>query len=167
MKPLIILSILLLLGCKSAQESPEAQAKAQQQLNQIEAWIHNEGISIVSDWALPQGSSQINILGNSNELTLKTDSTTAYLPFFGRRYTGGGYNNNVGIAFNGQPKNLQINRDNTKNQLLIHFTIKDDSENYQIYIRLFSNYNSSVDVSSSQRSYMSYTGKVAALKSKE
>lgn len=107
--------------------------------------------------------SQINLQGNSNFFKFEGDSVSAYLPYFGERQMGGGYNENSGIEFKGIPKDLKINKDESKNLYTINFYMKQESESYQISLTLYSNLKASINVNSSQRFPIRYDGNLEAL----
>jgi hypothetical protein len=112
----------------------------------------------------PQGSTagNIDISSTSNYLKMENDSVKAELPFYGERQFGGGYNNSEGIAFEGVPNDLQIEK-GKKDAYDIHFNIMDknsSAESYQVYIKLFPNLTSIITVNSNQRYSIQYRGKI-------
>lgn len=122
--------------------------------------------SISNAGLLPPGSSaaQINLIGNSNYLKVIGDSVAIYLPYYGERQMGGGYNNNgAGIQFKGTPPEMEITRDDVKKRYDIRFKAKDESENFNVNITLFPNLTSMISVNSSQRFPIRYSGVVKAI----
>jgi len=116
---------------------------------------------------LPLGSNvaNIDISSHSNYLKMENDSVMAFLPFYGERQFGGGYNNNEGIAFDGIPHNLTIEKDR-RDSYDIRFNIKDknsSSEYYQVFIKLFTNLASTITINSNQRRSIQYRGTVSAI----
>lgn len=107
----------------------------------------------------------INLTTNANYLRMKNDSVMADLPFYGERQFGGGYNNASGIEFEGVPKNLQIKK--VKDSAYeINFDIHDknsNTENYQVYIKLFPSLSSSMIIRSTNRSNIQFRGQVHEL----
>ncbi|PKQ46996.1 DUF4251 domain-containing protein [Confluentibacter flavum] len=109
----------------------------------------------------------INLTTNANYLRMKNDSVMADLPFYGERQFGGGYNNASGIEFEGIPNNLQIKKVKDLDYE-ISFDIHDknsNTENYQVYIKLFPNLSSSMVIRSTNRSNIQFRGQVRELDS--
>ncbi|ADF53011.1 secreted protein [Zunongwangia profunda SM-A87] len=112
-------------------------------------------------------SGNINLIGNPNHIKFKGDSVDVFLPYFGVRQMGGGYNDRGAIKFKGIPEELSFTENKDKDYVRYEFSANDDSENYQFFITLYSNGNASTSVNSSQRDNISYTGKFEALPEKE
>lgn len=122
--------------------------------------------SLANAGLLPPGSSagQINLIGNSNHVKVIGDSLSVYLPYFGERQMRGGYNSDgAGIDFEGIPERMKITKNDEKQRYDILLNLKDDSENFTLNITLFPNFNSSINVTSSQRFPIRYSGSVQAI----
>ena len=180
MKKTTILSaiILIFISCGSS------DLKSTREMNKIlDEMMADRAFQIASSWAQPQvtlamqqlsnaglfptGSTvgNIDISSTSNYLKMENDSVKAELPFYGERQFGGGYNNNEGIAFEGIPNDLQIEKAK-KDAYDIRFNIRDknsSAESYQVYIKLFPNLTSTITVNSNQRYSIQYRGKVNPL----
>lgn len=180
MKKTTILSaiILIFVSCGSS------DLKSTREMNKIlEEMMENRTFQIASSWAqpqvtlamqqlgnagmLPQGSTvgNIDISSTSNYLKMENDSVKAELPFYGERQFGGGYNNSGGIAFEGVPNDLQIEKAK-KDAYDIRFNIRDknsSAESYQVYIKLFPNLTSTITVNSNQRYSIQYRGRINPL----
>lgn len=126
--------------------------------------------SISNAGLLPPGSSagQISLIGNPNYLKVLGDSVAVYLPYYGERQMGGGYNNDgPGIKFEGVPQHMEITKDDEKQRYDVRFNMRDDSEMFNVNVTLFPNLNSMINVSSSQRFSIRYSGSVKALPNTE
>ncbi len=140
--------------------------------------LNEEGITIVSDWAMPlldntlndlsnsgllgigNNASRINLIGNQNYLTIKNDSIIADLPYYGVRTSGGGYNTDTGIEINQPLENYQI-KSGKKNTIVITLDASSGTESYDITLRLNAKTGySSIFISSTQRRSISYTGSI-------
>ena len=78
---------------------------------------------------------------------------------------GGGYNSNAGIKFKGVPQNYSLTKNETNQQYQINFQISGEgAENFTISLVLFPNWKSSLQINSSQRTPIRYSGEVQALK---
>ncbi len=126
--------------------------------------------SISNAGLLPPGSSagQISLIGNPNYLKVLGDSVVTYLPYYGERQMGGGYDSNGGrIEFEGIPNDMDITKDKENQRYTIQFKMKDDSENFNVNITLFPNLTSIISVNSSQRFPIRYTGSVKSIQNDE
>ncbi|WP_142786154.1 DUF4251 domain-containing protein [Changchengzhania lutea] len=176
-KILITLIVFGIVSCGSSFRSTKKTSEA------LDAMVSNKRFKIVSTSAQPQVTNamqqlgntgifgpgntagNISLIGNANFLTMTKDSVMAYLPYYGERQFGGGYSNKTGIEFAGIPKGLQITK-GQKSDYAISFKIDDKnsrSENYQIYIKLFPNLTSTIDINSTQRFNIRYSGTVDSL----
>ncbi len=176
-----ILLLLILFGgavisCNTTK--PMATESGRQQLDEL---VANKSFVIESDHALPMATnslnsisnagllppgssaSQISLIGNPNYLKVIGDSVAVYLPYFGERQMGGGYDNDgPGIKFEGVPQDMEINKDDEKHRYDIRFKMRDNSETFTVNIVLFPNLSSMINVNSSQRFPIRYSGHVSA-----
>lgn len=181
MKNLILYSalVILFIGCGSSREFSAQDDLDYQNLKDL---VAARSFEIISNSASPSASASFNrvansrILGpgnsannidittNANKLTVKGDSISGYLPFFGEQNFGGGYNKNKNsIEFDEMPKDYQVRHDDQKHAVEIRFKIDDkyrNSEHYDMMITLYSNLKSTIRVQSSTRSSIEYTGRV-------
>lgn len=165
----------ILFSCGSSNRISDKKDKSQQ----LDALVSSQYFEILSDRALPMataslnsisnagllppGSSagQISLIGNSNYLKVIGDSIAVYLPYYGERQMGGGYNNNgPGIQFKGIPKEMDITKDSEKQRYSIRFEMKVESETFNVNVMLFPNLSSIINVNSSQRFPIRYSGTV-------
>jgi len=182
MKKVIILGVLIFVFGACGTHN---QNKTYETNTTLDAMVENKTFEIKSSWAapqvtqtmqqlgnvglLPQGSTSgnIDISSHTNFLKMEQGSVKAVLPFYGERQFGGGYNNNEGIEFEGIPDDLHIEK-GKKAEYSIRFKIKDKnskSEQYQVYITLYSNLTSSITINSTQRNTIQYKGNVSKLDS--
>ncbi|MEO6347483.1 MAG: DUF4251 domain-containing protein [Aquaticitalea sp.] len=114
-------------------------------------------------------ASWIDITSNSNYLTIKGDTISAFLPFYGEQHLGGSYpgSNHEGIEFNNAAEDYKVTENDAKHTVMVQFTIDDryrNIEHYNVFITLFPNNHSDIQVLSSSRSSMEFTGNVEVLK---
>lgn len=131
-----------------------AQPMATNSLNQLA----NAGL-------LPPGSTvnRINLVGESNHLTVAGDTVSAYLPYFGERQMSAGYNADQGITFKGVPKDFEITKDVAKHRYVMRFQIKNKTETFRVNAELFPNMSGTISVNSSHRFVIRYDGTVRDL----
>ncbi|WP_111307146.1 DUF4251 domain-containing protein [Confluentibacter sediminis] len=182
MKNSLLISIIVtvFLACGSS-----SQKQAHSSSKELDTMIKNQSFEITSHAAQPlmtaamqqladsrlftNGSTagNINITSHTNYLRMKNDSVMAILPFYGERQFGGGYNSPSGIEFEGVPKDLQIKKGKASSYD-IRFSITDkhsNTDNYQVYIKLYPNLSSTIQINSGSRSNIQFQGNVHALDS--
>lgn len=173
---LVITGVLSSCGSSSKMADATAQSKALDELVsqksfQIESdWaqplVTNSLISIANAGLFPPGSSAnlISLIGNTNYLKVQGDSIDMYLPYYGERQMGGGYNNDGGaIQFKGIPEDYEVSRDDKTQGQEIRFKMKNKTETFRVAVTLFPNLNSTIVVNSSQRFSIRYQGQVEAI----
>ena len=168
-KIVYIVLISILSGCAAIDYSTENET--------ISKLIHKQQWEITNDWAfpltttstnimynaglIPPGSTgnRINLIGNANYVKKVGDSISVYLPFFGDRQLGGGYNTgNSAIAFDGIPKNIKtlVTRKSELEKYRIEF--KKGTESFRGIIIIYNNGSTEITIYGSHRSSMRYTG---------
>ncbi|MGB5943420.1 MAG: DUF4251 domain-containing protein [Leeuwenhoekiella sp.] len=171
---LILLPAIFLFGCEANKNASNYQNDLKQIIDQREIHIEsdvalpfvtNALMAVINSNFLGVGSTanQVNLTGNSNFLEIKQDSVRAYLPYFGERRMGGGYAQDSGIEFEGVPEDFEIVEKNGK--LEIRFTIdgSDSSENYQVFVTIYGNLSSLININSTQRTPIGYRGTVSSI----
>ncbi len=90
-----------------------------------------------------------------------TDGTfDAYLPFFGRAYQAD-YGGDGGIKFNGEPENLEIQKDARKYTISVSFTIKEPNDRFSVNLVVGSNGYGTLNITSQKRQAISYYGLIS------
>ncbi|KAB1071336.1 DUF4251 domain-containing protein [Tamlana haliotis] len=165
---------LSLIACVSS-KTPASPAE----ISHLESLLNKKKFTIESDWAHPIASmamqeasmllgpgnnpSAINLIGNSNFLTVSGDSISSYLPYFGERQGGGSYGgDDTTIEFKGLMRNYKI-KQKKDSSYDISFEAKSHSENFNVNINVFPNLKTTMILSGSTRTVIRYTGKMAAL----
>lgn len=176
----------LLILCCLACASGKTASTTTEEDKVFESIIKDEPFEIQSNWAqplvttafsqvsglLPPGSTagNISLVGNTNYLQINDSIVKAFLPYYGERRQGGEYGSSkTGIEFEGVPQDFKTNR-GKRNSYEIRFNIKDKnsrSENYTVYVQVFPNLSSSINVNSSHRTGISYRGKANIIKNEK
>ena len=146
----------------------------------LKEFAESKELQIENQWANPMrantvtfinnpnfNSGNVNLIGNPNYIKFKGDSVDIFLPYFGVRQMGGGFNDRGGIKFEGIPEDFKMTENEAKDYVRYEFMGRDDSEIYQFYITFYANGNASTAVNSSQRDNISYTGKFSRLETEE
>ncbi len=169
---------ILSVGCGSTSSVKEDSNKIQFLTKTVEEG-HYE---ITSSWAFPlmtQGlnslansglfmpgsnANRIDLMGNINHLTVKGDSVSVSLPYFGERRMGGGYgNDDNGISFNGIPDTYYIEWDKKKNRYEVKMEVRQKTETLQFIITVFPSLKADINVNSTHRTSIRYSGDLRAI----
>lgn len=154
-----VLGGMLFLNSCGSNKAPSS--KSRHQYTQTKQLLESKTFEIENDWAYPLAAGNINLIGNSNYIRFKNDSVKLFLPYFGTRYFGG-YGSEGGIKYEGIPEELELT-EQENNRFKLSFKGKQDNENLFFQIDIFSNGNTYTTVNSSQRSTISYRGKMREL----
>lgn len=106
--------------------------------------------------ASPSGGKTVQIT-SLYTLTAKNGKVEAYLPYFGRAYSGG-YGDNGAIEFNGEPENLKITKNQDKNKIRVEFSIKSEKDLYKVHLETAGSGYGNLVISSDKRQTISYNG---------
>ena len=144
----------MLSGCASTEERA---ARAAEQAAKVTKALEARDYKIAISRMYPMKGSSRNVsYGYSVEV--RNDSLISYLPYFGGAYNvpyGGGKGLNFSERI-GSYRESQKN--NGERQIEINVTNEEDT--YIYLIKVFSNGNSSIDVTSRQRDHISYSGEL-------
>lgn len=154
--------VALILSACSASSSSAKKEKAAANFEQTEALIKSGSYQFAIRSASPSGGKTIQIT-SYYALKANEGNYEAYLPYFGRAYSGG-YGDSGGIEFNGEPKDLQINRNDKKNEISVNFTIKAEKDSYNVKLNVGSSGYGTLVISSQKRQTISYSGLAGELK---
>lgn len=166
--------IVLILGCSASQKTYETntilddlmlQKKFKIKVQSARPIVSQALSQVASSGLIPPGStiSRIDLGGDEYFLKIKEDSVFANLAYYGERHIGGGYTNNTGIDFKGVPENIEITKDEITHNYTIKFSINDKSENFMVITKVATNLTSTVNITSSHRSRITYSGDLIAL----
>ena len=128
---------------------------------ELKEMVNQRNFSIKFQWAQPQRGGMIDLTTNPNEFAIKDDMANIFLPYFGVRHRGGAYNQNKeGIHYKGRISNLQINEASSGKEILIKFSVKEDTEYLEFILTIYENAKAHLSVSSSERENIVYQGEV-------
>lgn len=174
----LLLVLVFLVNCGTTGKTTSSKVKEAQ----LNALMANKKFIITSDMALPlmtnsmnslsnaglfppgSAASQINLTGNSNFLKVIGDSVIAELPYFGERQMGGGYNGrDTGIQFSGIPEEWELIKNEKKQRYDLRFNIINSTESFKVSVTFFPNLTTAININSSQRFPIRYSGSVAPI----
>ena len=155
--------MLFLVSCGSNRNTDAGDNRTK--FNEIKELVESREFQVEHEWAMPLGSGNINLIGNPNSIRFQKDSIDLFLPYFGVRHMGGGYNTEGGLKYQGPVRNLEIVENHSRN-LEISFETIQDNENLDFSITIYPNGNVYTTVNSSQRNSISYRGDIMDLPEK-
>ena len=158
----VLLTAAIFLSSCSASTSTAKKEKAAADFEQTTALIESGSYQYTIRSASPSGGKTIQIT-SYYALKANEGNYEAYLPYFGKAYSGG-YGNSGGIEFNGEPKDLQISRNEKKNEISVNFTIKAEKDSYTVKLNVGSSGYGTMVISSQKRQTISYSGLAGELK---
>lgn len=134
------------------------------EMEEIKQLVKSRQFEIEHRWANPlRGDGRINLIGNPNFIRFKGDSVDIFLPYFGVRQSGGGYNREGGIRYEGIARDVRIEENRDKN-LFLRFKGQTNNETQEFTITIFPNRRVETYVNSMQRDAISYQGEIEPLK---
>jgi len=181
---LILASIgLLMMGCKGGDKAAkEAQNAAA--MVQLTALIDSKNYRIEIDAVHPfntaattqvlnqlapytngGSTSRINVQGRGHYLEVTQEKVMGSMPYFGQQLQGGGQfgKADIGVDMDGVADEYGVQLNEKKGRYKIEFRTDDSKnpgENYDVLITLFPNRRAEVQVTSSHRTNIRYTGSV-------
>ncbi|WP_264564896.1 DUF4251 domain-containing protein [Flavobacterium sp. N3904] len=164
----LFLTVFLSLSIVSgfAQEKTKKQLKEEQKLakqNEIAALLESKEFKFEANMAYPQGTRSVDLTTNPNFLKFEKDSIKSEMPFFGTAYSGVGYNStNGGLYFKGNIQNYSSVKDDKS--YVIKCSINEKTVSYNMILTVFLEGNASLTITASNRSTISYRGKIYKLK---
>lgn len=177
----ILVFAFLFSACKSSKNSVTPQ-----QVESFNNLVASREFTIESDWAYPQvtnamsqvlnsqllapgnNASAINLIGNANFLTIKGDSVTSYLPYFGERQMQVAYGGtDSAIQFNGLMEDYQVKNDKNNRKIISFKAKSNNTESFNVTITLFPNLNAQMSLNGASRFIIQYSGNVEPIEKKE
>lgn len=145
--------LIFFVSCGSSRDSGIPQ-----NYEELTSLVNTRDFEIQNEWANPLAGSMINLLGNPNYIRFKGDSVDVFLPYFGVRHTGGGYNKEGGFKFKGPVENLSIVEEDDRNRIMLRFDGEMGTEDLNFLITLYQDGSANTSVNSSHRNMISYRG---------
>lgn len=143
-----LISVIGMVACKTASISPQALAE-------LKTVAQEKNFQVDIDRVISSTVPNTERFSPRGSLTVKGDSATAQLPFFGKAYSAA-YDGQSGIRFSNVMKDYQVVE--RKGFLAITFSIRDNRETFDVDLSLYPNGSAFMRISGSQREVSSYQG---------
>jgi hypothetical protein len=171
---------LLALSCGPSKRTVAPTAQSQRLDSLVEAqrfqitvqWaqplLTNSMAQVLNSGLMPPGSNvaRIDLQGTGYFLALEGDTVSASLPYYGERQRGGGYGSSEGIVFKGPAKELQLEKEESRQSHQVNFSISEKGESFQVWLSLLPNGRATAQINSSDRFSIGYEGRWGHLPSK-
>ncbi|MFH6603864.1 DUF4251 domain-containing protein [Maribacter algicola] len=130
------------------------------QYAKIKELIASGEFVFVADRAIPRGGSSISLVTNPNYLKVVKDSTTAYMPFFGERFAGGGFGEPGAITFETIIEDLVVHYNDKKDKITFKFSANNDYDRFGLVLEIGRSGWANLRIRSIDRSTIGYYGRV-------
>jgi len=146
---------------KSKKETKELEKEEQYQ--SLLNLINTQQYAFRGSKANPQKGTPIDLTTRDNFLRIKDNNASAYLPYFGRAYSGGYSTSDGGVKFDGQMEDYEVNKNDKKRRVTIKFKVKGSNDNFTCTLTISSLNSASLSIISIKRQSISYTGSISEL----
>lgn len=160
MKPFVNMALILLVGLSSL----NTKAQSNKDTSAINKMINNQQYVFKADQAMPLGGRTMH-LTSDYDVKISKDSVQAYLPYFGRAYSANIGSSEGGIKFNSKQFDYTIKE--KKGGWDITIKPKDVQDVQLLSFSIFNNGNASLNINSTNRQSISYSGYVTAPSSRK
>ncbi|MBP7509423.1 MAG: DUF4251 domain-containing protein [Prolixibacteraceae bacterium] len=166
MKKIFILSILLLLSAplfsKNECIKRERHIKDSIEFADLLNMAESKSFLFSTEQVLPMSASAIHVGGDGYYVTVRNDSVFCELPFYGRAYNVN-LNERGGFHFEEPIINYKLKVNNKKSKIDITIKVNIPRDNVVLHFTLTGKENSSLSVTSNNRSNISYWGDISNL----
>ena len=163
------LILLTLIPCTVfSQEKSKKELKEERKLEQqkkTEELVNSKTFVFTGTMAYPQGGRSVNLTTTPNFVKFNPDEIESDMPFYGRAYSGAGYGGTTGMAFKGKPDDFKVEK--TKKGYYIQASVRSDNDSYKISLTVGTEGNTSLTITSVNRSSMSYSGNISGAEKTE
>lgn len=166
---LVILVVNPIISQTKEEKKAAKEATAVQEYEAMKVLINAESYAFEGEWATSNKGRRINLMSNPTFIKMDAKNADAHLPFFGTAHSGAGYGSGGGgIEFKSEVQNYQVSFNDKKKKATIKFKSKSESnENFDVTITIHGSSSTSVNITSSNRSSMNYSGKIKKLEKKK
>jgi hypothetical protein len=161
MKKSLIITYLLVVSAGIMVYAKTTESPGQEQEGELAKIIESGKFIFEARRAFPQRGQSIDLSTNYGYIKIADNTAEASLPYFGRVYHVP-YGGRVGIAFSGEIRNQEIQKKNGR-RIIYSFEVRGDDDNYNVTMDIHDNGDASVNVTSRQRSRISYQGNISGL----
>lgn len=149
-----------LVGCGSSQNAVERQTKEQKLETQVTDSVNSRSFTVTFDYVQPRNMISAHYLTSTYYVKLKDDSVWSKLPYFGRAYRADISNTGRSpLSFVSAVQKVTVKR-GRKKDYVVYLKLRNGNEWFDYYLNVFPNGKSTLNVSSSDRESISFTGQM-------
>lgn len=153
---LLLAVVLLFMSCGGGRNTSNLDVSEYQELEMV---VDKKLFAVEHNWANPLNGARVDLLTNANYIRFKGDEVKVYLPYYGVRHSGGAYDSEGGILYEGPLNNLEI-EENLGSSITMKFEGENGTEDLEFLLTLYPGGNVITNVSSSERQSISYQGRM-------
>ncbi len=148
---------------RKAQKAQEAQAR----LDEVKGLLDMGYYFFDAETATGRGGGQVPINGDYYGLQVMGDSVASFLPFFGTTQMMVDIYGDSGLKFHSKLEEKEIEIDEKRNIYTLRAEASKEVVSYRIFLEIYENGSASLNISPSNQSSMSYSGRIVPLKLKK
>lgn len=156
-KIFLMTGLLVFAGIVSGQNE-NRQSKSAATAAKVKKTVESGRYQLDVDQAQPMNGRFI-ALTSKYTLNLQKDSSTAFLPYFGRAYRAP-FNSDGGIKFSEPVKELKMLFNDKKQEFNVSFTVQTTEDTYRFFISIWTNGTARINVTGNNRQPIYFTGEI-------
>jgi hypothetical protein len=148
-----------LLGQTKEEKKEQKAIKEAEEFENMKALIDKGIYEFQADWTTSSQGARVNLMTRANLLKINKDSIDVHLSYFGVLQSGSSaISNQQGVVFNGPMENYSIEINEKKRKITVKFDTKGRHDQFQYFLTINRNGNSTLSVTSPVRSTSKYDG---------
>lgn len=157
---IIVVLLLIVSNTTFAQSKKELKKQAEyKEYTKTKKLIQGGVYTFEATSANTQKGRRIDLTTSFNSLKINNAYAIADLPFFGFSQVSN-FKSDGGIKFDSENVDYEIEYNDKKHRITIKFKAKNKAETFDLFLTVYSDATATLNVSSSQRDFMSYRGDV-------
>ncbi|GEM_PF-1142991 len=154
----LILPLMNAVAQENQTESKEE--KREREYNELVQLVESGQFEFVGERAFPQRGPQVDITTRNHLLKIEGNHAIGDLSYFGRSYSGGYYNSNGGVKFDGEMESHDVSVNDKKYRITVKFRIRGSDDTYNCILTISGYEAASLSVTSNNKSPIRYTGNI-------
>nr|WP_321451720.1 DUF4251 domain-containing protein [uncultured Carboxylicivirga sp.] len=150
----------------NSQNKKNKQEKRLEEFAETLKLVESGNFIFVPDRAFPQGGRSIDLTTNYGFLKIISETADSDMPYFGRAFQANYGSNDGGMKFKGDMIDKKMEINDKKKSIQFTFEVK-DKDSYKVRMDISYGGSTSVGITSNNRSFISYNGKISELEEEE
>ena len=162
----LAVALMLMISTAYSQEKSKKELKEEQKLEKqmaVEAMVNAKQFTFVGRMANPSGMRSINLATNPNYMKFSPEEVESEMPYFGTSQSPN-YGGDDGLKFKAKPEEFTMEKGKKNYEGVI--VVKGADDKYKIFLTIGFDGNTTLSVSSNNRSNISYTGDISGMEIK-